>query len=813
MATLNVAERITLGREGLPVDAIGRGNIWLEEDYSPRTVRIAQEVMLKSLLGTDPGELELVVFDYNLRGVAAPFAGLQSDHLLRVLITEKELTDYCDKLEQHIHGVHTVIQGRQHSLLDFRAATGKRVESYILVVITADMYMLDDHTKELLSILMAAGPDAGVTFLVVSPTPDDPSVVFLSSKCRVIATGAAPTPNVASNVIIDSCTDLAERFAKSTMDPVLFEDVCDTSPQAMWTGNSTDGVTFDVGMYGLETTRVTIGSNREQLHNALITGAVGQGKSNLIAVIIHSLCQRYSPRELELYLLDFKEGVTLRQYANIDHQDYLPHVRALGLESDVEFGMAVLQHLYAVYQRRMRLFKRHGCQNIKQYREATGAVIPRIIVVIDEFQMMLDDKSMAREVVDMLSRSTRLFRAAGIHFILASQTIASGIALSKDSDIFAQTPIRMAHRNSIRESEATLGLGNTAAADLHMGQAIVNLDYGAIASNRKVSVAWADDKVLAGLRRNWWLHARNFTRPPYVYDGTKTIRLDAAADDLLASRGGRPELFVGERISVGGTALRLDFGEDSGRNLAVFGAGEEQFDDAAVDAEEVTGIGSVADDASSADTQDAQGASRVNAAVGLLQNAAIALAVRNTKGNARFIICDLTEADIARSNDMNGFYQFMESIGFPIERVERDGLGSVVDDLADSLGSRTDEDDLVYLIGFGLDKVADMPNSFGRLIKDGPAKGVHVLGWWLKTSMFESHVGFGNNGYFDIKIMLRLDERDVQRQLGPFVSWKARDNRAFVADSTYLSEPVTVIPYAPANQETRRRITSALFGY
>ena len=47
---------------------------------------------------------------------------------------------------------------------------------------------------------------------------------------------------------------------------------------------------------------------------ALVTGAVGQGKSNLIAVLVHSWCQRYSPSELELYLLDFKEGVTLQAF-------------------------------------------------------------------------------------------------------------------------------------------------------------------------------------------------------------------------------------------------------------------------------------------------------------------------------------------------------------------------------------------------------------------------------------------------------------------------------------------------------------------
>ena len=56
----------------------------------------------------------------------------------------------------------------------------------------------------------------------------------------------------------------------------------------------------------------------------LIGGTTGSGKSNLLHNLIMSACSRYSPDELRVYLLDFKEGVEFSQYANpqtINYQD------------------------------------------------------------------------------------------------------------------------------------------------------------------------------------------------------------------------------------------------------------------------------------------------------------------------------------------------------------------------------------------------------------------------------------------------------------------------------------------------------------
>ena len=49
----------------------------------------------------------------------------------------------------------------------------------------------------------------------------------------------------------------------------------------------------------------------------LISGKTGSGKSTLLHVLITNLALRYSPDEVELYLVDFKKGVEFKAYARV----------------------------------------------------------------------------------------------------------------------------------------------------------------------------------------------------------------------------------------------------------------------------------------------------------------------------------------------------------------------------------------------------------------------------------------------------------------------------------------------------------------
>ena len=76
---------------------------------------------------------------------------------------------------------------------------------------------------------------------------------------------------------------------------------------------------------------------------ALLVGRPGSGKSTLLHTFIAGITTMYGPEELELHLIDFKEGVEFKVYA----ANSLPHARTVAIESDREFGVSVLQAIQA----------------------------------------------------------------------------------------------------------------------------------------------------------------------------------------------------------------------------------------------------------------------------------------------------------------------------------------------------------------------------------------------------------------------------------------------------------------------------------
>ena len=98
--------------------------------------------------------------------------------------------------------------------------------------------------------------------------------------------------------------------------------------------------------------------------HVLMSGKTGSGKSTLLHVLITNIALRYSPNEVELYLVDFKKGVEFKAYARFA----LPHARVVAVESEREFGLSVLQHLNGELRRRGDMFRGLGVQDVKGFR-------------------------------------------------------------------------------------------------------------------------------------------------------------------------------------------------------------------------------------------------------------------------------------------------------------------------------------------------------------------------------------------------------------------------------------------------------------
>ena len=765
-----VADTISFGNDILGF--IGRSNIWVEDSLVNRdSVRFTQFLMAKALEETAPGQLEVLIFDDALKGMAAPFQEVNSggEKILRHINDTQELTETIHHLHEHIQAVLNVIQGRTDSLLDFRQQLSPKVEGFKLVVLSTDYELLSDDIKDKLTVLFKAGPAAGVTFLIHSMTLDVNDLVLdLSQQCQVDGSTVLDERSgvrgrfdpLSADELIAVSRRVASAVASAQVEPVAFSEV--QPLDAPWSQSSRDGISFAVGTYGMSTIEVTLGDELNQRHNALITGAVGQGKSNLISVVVHSLCQRYSPSEVEFYMLDFKEGVTLQAFAPDPHTgSFLPHARVLGLDADREYGVNVLRHLFAIYRQRMATFKAAGVQNIRQYRLADPeAVMPRIVVVIDEFQMLFgEDDDTAESAVDLLVKGARLFRACGIHFILASQTISSGYLLggTAGEGLFGQVPVRIALKNSLAESHATLGFKNDAASHLRSREAIVNLDYGELSSNRKTTIAYADDAILAELRTAWWQRARDSVAPPEVFEGERRLSLHDDARLLPSLNAG--QAMLGRRISVGAAPLTVDFTTDVGRNLALLGTGPGH-------------------------------AVLLNTALSLLHSTPAAeLILLDLIGDWHLPARDAVRA---------AFTQQLTKIGGTYRVVDKHQADALIEELVERAAFTTDDADAppVYVVGLGLERWRSDSDNVQELAKSAPTVGIHLLGWWTKLDSFKEVMGFDGDASFDIRIAMHLDSAstcDIFKE--PLLAWTPQDNRALVWDSAVMSTPQGVIPF------------------
>ncbi|WP_458400435.1 FtsK/SpoIIIE domain-containing protein [Mailhella sp.] len=247
-----------------------------------------------------------------------------------------------------------------------------------------------------------------------------------------------------------------------------------------WKNSSREGIRCPIGWTAAgELVYFTLGNVHSQVH-ALIAGRSGSGKSNLLHVLLHSLCHSYGPEELGLYLLDYKHGTEFSVYA----APPLPQARLVAMASDTEYGVTVLKHLCQEIELRAALFKEAKVNGFEEWKRLHSSALPRLLLVIDEFQVLFSEaRNIADEAEKALTMLLRQGRAYGIHVILATQTL-KGIQSTSMSQLISQIGCRIALACSEDDSSSILGANNWAAAKLKSPpEGILNEGNGAKDAN------------------------------------------------------------------------------------------------------------------------------------------------------------------------------------------------------------------------------------------------------------------------------------------------------------------------------------------
>jgi S-DNA-T family DNA segregation ATPase FtsK/SpoIIIE len=213
--------------------------------------------------------------------------------------------------------------------------------------------------------------------------------------------------------------------------------------------------------YNFENEQVSldIHENGDGAHG-LIVGTTGSGKSELIISLLLSLAMNYSPKVLNMVIIDFK-GTTI--ISNLVYKKFkLPHVINSLSNIDESTIERALCSFKIECKKRMILFKRmseltnESSMNIDLYQQVFKEeynldYLAHLLIVIDEFaELKSNNDYFIGEIISL----ARIGRSLGIHLLLSTQKVSGVVS----EEILANISYRICLKlNDVSESKMIIG--------------------------------------------------------------------------------------------------------------------------------------------------------------------------------------------------------------------------------------------------------------------------------------------------------------------------------------------------------------------
>jgi DNA segregation ATPase FtsK/SpoIIIE, S-DNA-T family len=718
-----------------------RGCLLLETGSEGRgpAVELLTIVMARLLTGLPAGRVYLTIIDPV--GLGQNFAGFMHaadyDEKLvgrRIWTEADQIQKILTELTSHMETVIQKYLRNEYETIDaYNAQAGELAEPYRFVVITDFPANINDESARRLTSILNSGPRCGVFTLIardvrqISPPGFDIDDLAGRSLHMIYQNGEwvfgdpvlrhfSFVPDRAPDQ--DALTTMMHTAGRAAQESSRVEVPFETiSPPMDKLGklDSAGELRIAVGRVGAKRLQyLTLGRGVAQ--HVLIAGKTGSGKSTLLHVMITNLCLWYRPDQVELYLIDFKRGVEFKTYQT----HHVPHIRALAIESDREFGLSILQRLNEEMGRRGELFRQCNVQDLAGYRQATGRTMPRTVLIVDEFQVFFsEDDKLAQDAAGLLEHLVRQGRAFGLHVILGSQTLGGATGLGRST--MGQMAVRIALQCSESDSQLILDDTNLAARLLSRpGEAIYNDAGGQIAGNSPFQTAWLPES-----RRDEHL-SRLTGAYPVVEAGEEAIIFegnqpaDIVDNRLLAgclqsppspSAAATPSIWLGEPVTIKFPTAAM-FRRQSGANLLILGQ-------------------------------------RDDAALALLSSSLVSLAAQLSPAEASFVVLDGSPANSEYSGVLE---RLLSILPHPSRRIAWREAGQAVHELrlaVEERGKAIEKNyPAIFLLIYGLQRYSVLrrrdddfslgldaaeelrpDRDFAELLRDGPPMGVHAAIW------------------------------------------------------------------------------------
>ena len=330
-----------------------------------------------------------------------------------------------------------------------------------------------------------------------------------------------------SNISMDMFRDVIEILNKNKeltkTKPVPMSQMFEAADKDVDSAiNAPKVLDIPIGVRGADIQTLKLDTSGSGSPHAVVIGGTGSGKSILLHTIILSACYKYSPEELNFYLIDFKGGREFEYYqAGKVVEKQLPHIKLTGLTNDVEDGLAILQNLKIELDHRNDLFAEKGVKDIIQYRKA-GGKMPRLFVLVDEIQELFEkDEKLGQKAIGILRELFKLGRAYGISLLWASQNIPRVVGL-KDQ-VLSQIGNRISLKLNNPDEAMDIGIDSKKVRALNRpekGLGVIN-DIRSGDTAEEFRVAFAEDDLqernkLAEKILNKWKDVSRDAKPLYI---------------------------------------------------------------------------------------------------------------------------------------------------------------------------------------------------------------------------------------------------------------------------------------------------------
>ncbi len=807
---LAVPEDMDLGELPAFVPLAGAGHIFIEGDDADVSRRFLQTILLRLLVSFPSGTLRFHLTDPV--GAGANLAAfLRLPDALRgakVCWRPEEIESQLAALTEQIESVlQTRLLNLYPSIEAYNAEKGEMAVPYSILALNDFPAGFDDRMVERLLNIARNGPRAGV-YIVAAHNGQFPlprgvelrSVVAQGTVLRFSAPDriewhdadfgkyAVIPDGLPAPAQFNRLLEAAGRVESASS--LTFKSIA-IPERERWSGRATDGLSVPVGMNSAgEVHTLQIGEEGGVQHG-LLGGITQSGKTNLLHVILTQLALRYSPEQVEFYLVDYKVGVEFADYVAYG----VPHLRVAALETDREFGLSILRRLQAEIEARGELFKRAGVTRLAEYH-ARGMTLPRIVVVMDEFQVLfsLGDR-LSDEAARLFEDLTRRGAAFGLHILLSSQSPSNaGIHSSR---LYNQLGLRIALQCLPQDARAILGDGNEAASELERpGEAIYNARMGDKNKNIRFRAALLEldqrRRYLAEIRQ--MATGKSYPRP-LTFEGRAPARLESnpQLQELIAvpawgPRAPTARIWLGEPVEI--KAATVATLQRYGHSNLVMVGGEDA------------------------------------AAYGLMTAALIGLAAQRAPTDVQMVVADFARPD----SPFAGSFARLTANGalplpHPLQVVGVRQAAAALQQLVALLGQRQASEapitqDVYFLIvglqrwrearGADILSQTDVGKALVRLADEGPELGMHLLVSVDGVSTLDRVFKRGGINYFDLRIAFNLPEQDSIAVLEKNVAKDLEENRALFRDEDEPNRLEKFKPYVLPDVETIGRLAAQL---